>query len=159
MLPSVSEVLKELTLRAPVEPDVAFRAAREVCAEELKRIRDAGGESVPIEELVQRALLRVTGGRPPVRPAPPVSSPVSPGPDAALPQPAGVFDEAPQPPFVPESPPADEPFSETTGAMDLRWDPDPREPFAERHEGLPTPPDAPTAVAMPALSPGAEGFR
>ena len=30
MLPSVSEVLKELTSRASVEPDVAFRAAREV---------------------------------------------------------------------------------------------------------------------------------
>ena len=49
MLPSVSEVLRELTARAPIEPDVAFRVARDVCAEELKRIRDAGGESVPID--------------------------------------------------------------------------------------------------------------
>ena len=62
MLPSVSEVLRELTARAPIEPDVAFRAARDVCAEELKRIRDAGGESVPIEVLVERALARVAGG-------------------------------------------------------------------------------------------------
>ena len=115
MLPSVSEVLRELTARAPVEPDVAFRAARDVCAEELKRIRDAGGESVPIEVLVERALARVGGVPPPLVVAPP-------------------------PPFVPVEPSgpeplsevgpsdADDPFSETTGALDLRWDREAREP-------------------------------
>lgn len=158
MLPSVSEVLKELTARAPVEPDVAFRAAREVCAEELKRIRDAGGDSVPLEELVQRALLRITGGRPPVRPAPPVPAPAPPPPGPVPFEPAGVFDETPHLPFDPGSPTVDEPFSETTGAMDLRWDPDPREPFDEPRQGLPVPPDAPTAVEMPVISPGAGGF-
>ncbi len=116
MLPSVSEVLRELTARAPVEPDVAFRAARDVCAEELKRIRDAGGESVPIEVLVERALARVGGVPPPLVVAPP-------------------------PPFVPVEPSgpeplsevgpsdADDPFSETTGALDLRWDREAREPL------------------------------
>jgi hypothetical protein len=116
MLPSVSEVLRELTARAPIEPDVAFRAARDVCAEELKRIRDAGGESVPIEVLVERALARVGGVPPPLVVAPP-------------------------PPFVPVEPSepeplpaasesvAEDPFSETTGALDLRWDREAREPL------------------------------
>lgn len=116
MLPSVSEVLRELTARAPIEPDVAFRAARDVCAEELKRIRDAGGESVPIEVLVERALARVAGVPPPLVVAPP-------------------------PPFVPVEPSepeplseagasaAEDPFSETTGALDLRWDREAREPL------------------------------
>jgi hypothetical protein len=159
MLPSVSEVLKELTARAPVEPDVAFRAAREVCAEELKRIRDAGGDSVPLEELVQRALLRVTGGRPPAIPAPPVPAPAPPPPAPVPFEPAGVFDETPHLPFDPGSPTVDEPFSETTGAMDLRWDPDPREPFEEPRGGLPVSPDASTAVEMPAIPPGPGGSR
>ena len=134
MLPSVSEVLRELTARAPIEPDVAFRAARDVCAEELKRIRDAGGESVPIEVLVERALARVGGVPPPLVVAPP-------------------------PPFVPVEPSgpeplsevgpsdADDPFSETTGALDLRWDREAREPLgasaavvpAEEEPPLPSP--------------------
>ena len=76
MLPSVSEVLKELTARAPIEPDVAFRVAREVCAEELKRIRDAGGESVPLEDLVQRAFLRASReGQAPIPQPPPAPAP------------------------------------------------------------------------------------
>ena len=92
MLPSVSEVLKELTARADVGPDVAFRAAREVCAEELKRIRDVGGDCVPIEELVQRALVRATGGRVPL------ASPAVPH----APEPPG---RAPDPLFEPAEPP------------------------------------------------------
>ncbi|MBK9375479.1 MAG: SPOR domain-containing protein [Holophagales bacterium] len=124
MLPSVSEVLKELTARAPIEPEIAFRAAREICAEELKRIRDAGGESIPLEDLVQRAFLRATGAdaNTPPAPAPPspfvAPPPPIPGPVAHAPVP-----EAPQD--------VEDPFSETTGAMDLRWDRDAREPFTE----------------------------
>lgn len=123
MLPSVSEVLKELTARAPIEPEIAFRAAREVCAEELKRIRDAGGESVPLEDLVQRAFLRATGPGHSVAPPPP-SPPFVP-PPPPMPEPADVAD-APTPAGSTE---AEDPFSETTGAMDLRWDRDGREPF------------------------------
>ena len=160
MLPSVSEVLKELTARAPIEPDVAFRAAREVCAEELKRIRDAGGDSVPLEELVQRALVRAQGGparaplAPPPAPAPAFPPPVpepEPGPEPApvrryepawepIPGGEGVspFDAPPEAPAPPQAlAPADEPFSETTGAMDLRWEPDAREPFTEAAAAAP----------------------
>ena len=86
MLPSVSEVLKELTARAPIEPEIAFRAAREVCAEELKRIRDAGGESVPLEDLVQRAFLLATGAALSEAPPPPLP-PFVPGPPP-MPEPA-----------------------------------------------------------------------
>jgi len=133
MLPSVSEVLKELTARAPVEPDVAFRAAREVCAEELKRIRDAGGDSVPLEELVRRAHLRATGtplAAPPAPPAPPA------------PEPPEIFEAAAEPPYVPAEVSVEEPFGETTGAMDLRWDRDGREPFTGPNADEPHPPEA-----------------
>ena len=126
MLPSVSEVLKELTARAPIEPEIAFRAAREVCAEELKRLRDAGGEGVPMEDLVQRAFLRATGARlsMPPPPPPPLVIPHN----LPIPEPAPMADtQAPG-----EKPEVDDPFSETTGAMDLRWDGgDTREPFSE----------------------------
>ncbi len=125
MLPSVSEVLKELTARAPIEPEIAFRAAREVCAEELKRIRDAGGDSVPLEDLVQRAFLLATGAA--LSEAPPPPSPPFVPPPPPVPEPAEVAD-APTPDGSRE---AEDPFSETTGAMDLRWDRDGREPFSE----------------------------
>jgi hypothetical protein len=125
MLPSVSEVLKELTVRAPIEPEIAFRAAREVCAEELKRIRDAGGDSAPLEDLVQRAFLLATGANlfpPPLAPQPLVVPRYIP-----TPEPAAVADAA-----APDgSREVEDPFSETTGAMDLRWDRDGREPFSE----------------------------
>jgi len=126
MLPSVSEVLKELTARAPIEPEIAFRAAREVCAEELKRIRDAGGESVPLEDLVQAAFLRATGAR--LSPTPPPPSPPFVSPAPRRPEPEAVADTPAR-----EGPPeVEDPFSETTGAMDLRWDKgDTREPFSE----------------------------
>jgi hypothetical protein len=125
MLPSVSEVLKELTARAPIEPEIAFRAAREVCAEELKRIRDAGGESVPLEDLVQRAFLRATGAG--LSEAPPPPSPPFVSPPPPMPEPGEVADTA----ASGDSPEVEDPFSETTGAMDLRWDRDAREPFSE----------------------------
>ncbi len=133
MLPSVSEVLRELTARAPIEPDVAFRAARDVCAEELKRIRDAGGESVAIELLVERALARVAGVPPPlvVAAAPPpfqAEEPVEPGP---LPADANA---------------ADDPFSETTGALDLRWDREAREPLGTPAAVVPAEEEPPPPV-------------
>ncbi|MHB8800623.1 MAG: SPOR domain-containing protein [Thermoanaerobaculia bacterium] len=117
MLPSVSEVLRELTTRASIEPDVAFRAARDVCAEELKRIRDAGGESVPIEALVERALARVAGVPPPLV--------------VAAPPPHFTHFERSEPEPLPavDAAVAEDPFSETTGALDLRWDREAREPL------------------------------
>ncbi|MBK9089309.1 MAG: rod shape-determining protein [Holophagales bacterium] len=93
MLPSVSEVLRELTARAPIEPEIAFRAAREVCAEELKRIRDAGGESVPLEDLVQRAFLLATGAA--LSEAPPPPSPLFVPPHPPVPEPAEVATRRP----------------------------------------------------------------
>jgi len=175
MLPSVSEVLKELTARGAVEPDVAFRAAREVCAEELKRIRDAGGDSVPIEELVERAWARATGGplpapRPQAAPAfdlAPPAPPEEPGPLAFATEPEPpILVVPPEPPSAPspvfEEPPApaaetavEDPFSETTGAMDLRWDREAREPFSEPHAAA-VPPEAPT-LPETAVAPGGPG--
>lgn len=116
MLPSVSEVLRELTARAQIEPDVAFRAARDVCAEELKRIRDAGGESVPMEVLVERALVRIAGVPPPLVVAPP-------------PRFVPVEPSEPEPLPAVGAPAGEDPFFETTGALDLRWDREAREPL------------------------------
>jgi cell division septation protein DedD len=145
MLPSVSEVLKELTARAPIEPDIAFRAAREVCAEELKRIRDAGGDSVPLEDLVQRAFLRATGGAPPTpafRPPPP-------------PVPAPVPEAMVAPPGPHEEGGVEDPFSETTGAMDLRWDRETREPLNEARAVGPLSEEQP----LPGVPPAGGGPR
>lgn len=135
MLPSVSEVLRELTARAPVEPDVAFRAARDVCAEELKRIRDAGGESVPIEVLVERALARVAGVPPPLAvPAPP---------------PYVTAERSEPEPLPAEGPSAvEDPFSETTGAMDLRWDREAREPLGASAAVVPVEEEAPPLLPL-----------
>ena len=143
MLPSVSEVLRELTARAPIEPDVAFRAARDVCAEELKRIRDAGGESVPMELLVERALARVAGVPPPlVVPAPAPFVPAEP----SEPEPLPAADPSA----------AEDPFSETTGALDLRWDRDTREPLAAPAAAVPIeeePPPLPPVDEAPDSAP------
>lgn len=143
MLPSVSEVLKELTARASIEPDVAFRAARDVCAEELKRIRDVGGESVPLEVLVERALARLPGGRAPAGwPAPP-----------PLPPPIQPFRPAPEPSEPAGIGAVEDPFSETTGALDLRWDRDAREPFSEAQAAGPLAEEAvpPPTVELPGI--------
>ena len=124
MLPSVSEVLRELTTRASIEPDVAFRAARDVCAEELKRIRDVGGESVPIENLVERALARVAGVPPPLVVAPPPPYvPLEPSEPEPLPATGASV--------------AEDPFFETTGALDLRWDREAREPLGATAAAVP----------------------
>lgn len=144
MLPSVSEVLKELTARAPIEPEIAFRAAREICAEELKRIRDVGGESVPLEDLVQKAFLRATGASLSVPPPPPPPLVVPPYPPA----PAREQMAAAQAPGRKVE--AEDPFAETTGAMDLRWDGDAREPFSETPgSGAPAASEPPEEEAEP----------
>ena len=79
-----------------------------------------------MEDLVQRAFLRATGARlsMPPPPPPPLVIPHN----LPIPEPAPVADtQAPG-----EKPEVDDPFSETTGAMDLRWDGgDTREPFSE----------------------------
>jgi SPOR domain len=54
MLPSVSDVVNELTKTVQADPSVLFKAARQVVAEELNKVKQ-GFESAPIDVLVKRA--------------------------------------------------------------------------------------------------------
>lgn len=123
MLPSVSEVVRLLAQRSGgADPAQIFRAARQVCADELMRVKD-GLEAVPAEELAERAASYLAHGFP--QPAPPPAAPAPP------PPPVRPISLAPRP-FS-----SDEPFAETTGALDLRWEGETREPLgAEAAEPL-----------------------
>lgn len=114
MLPSVSDVVQQLAkLHPKAEPSLVFKAAREVCAEELNRVKQ-GHESAAVAALVERAAQRL----------------------------APLLGLAPAPPAAPAAPapvthptatvaPADSVFEETTGALDLRWDRERSEPLAD----------------------------
>ena len=79
------------------------------------------------------------------------------------PEPSPVFELAAEAAASapPEVQPVEDPFSETTGAMDLRWDRDAREPFNEPQAAGPLPavepsPAARVAVESPVDSPAPE---
>lgn len=134
MLPSVSEVVRLLAQRSPgSDPAQIFRAARQVCADELMRVKD-GLEAVPAEELAARAAGYLAHGFP--QPAPPPAAPAPP--------PAPPVSLAPRP-FSP-----DEPFAETTGALDLQWEGEGREPLgSEPAQPLLPAGGAPVPFAVP----------
>lgn len=167
MLPSVSNVVKAIGATSTADPAVIFKAARQVCAEELNRIK-RGAESAPIEELVARARKLLGEAPPPARPlapapvskpGPAVPAPIAPRPPAAAaPTPtAPPAPPAPQPPVPAPPAPAsrpnsraaepDDPFNETTGALDLKplWARQKADPFAESVE--------PSAEAAPPAAP------
>jgi hypothetical protein len=114
MLPSVSDVVRELTATTTADQATLFKVARQVCAEELNRVKQ-GLESEPLEVLVARAerLLGPAYLRTPLPPEPP--APLA----AAVSAPSAT----------------DDPFSETAATTDLRelmWSAgDAKEPFAE----------------------------
>jgi hypothetical protein len=127
ILPSVSEVMKELTARSSAPADLAFRAARQVCAEELKRVKE-GKQTAPLEELVSRALKALEGSGSVIK-----GASVQPAPAAG-----------------------DDPFLETTGALDLRWGREVPEPFTEQApQGHHVSPAEPRASAPPPTEPPA----
>src|SRR5512140_2592876 len=113
MLPSVSDVVRELQTSSNAEGGLLFKAARQVCADELARVKQ-GFEAAPLEVLVERARILLD---PSLAAAPPTDL-------------GSLFDPAPPGASRPSSPiPAthsaprgDEPFAETTGALDLQWD-------------------------------------
>ncbi|KAA0255080.1 MAG: SPOR domain-containing protein [Acidobacteria bacterium] len=131
-LPSVSEVVRLVAQGDPsADPAQVFKAARYVCSEELARVKQ-GGAAAPAEELASRVHEILRKGYPPPSGARPEAAPAQP----------------PSPPSAPSirtpSGTSDDPFSETTGALDLRWEPDEREPF---EEGAPAPPPGSPAPA------------
>ncbi len=107
MLPSVAEIARELSRRTAADAASILTTSRKVCAEELIRIKE-GSESVPIDVLVERARVlleqesQTAAGTSIIEPPPPL----------------------PAAPSVPAPPLAEgaDPFGETMGRLDLRWE-------------------------------------
>ncbi len=112
LLPSVSEVVKGLSSKVSADPALIFRTARQVVADELGRVKQ-GFEAASADVLVERARLILSGE--PAAPAPPVPE---------LPR---ITTTQPLP-FVAA---AGDPFAETTGALDLKWDREPKDILTE----------------------------
>lgn len=115
MLPSVTDVVRELAKTFSADPAVLFKAARGVVAEELAKVKQ-GFEAAPLDVLVRRARLQLErdgAGIPVPEPAPP---------------PMPVFSARPAPAQeTPESsakPAADDPFQNLASRADLNWEKD-----------------------------------
>ncbi|MCC6130632.1 MAG: SPOR domain-containing protein [Acidobacteria bacterium] len=130
LLPSVSEVVRGLSAQVQADPAVVFRAARQVVADELIRVKQ-GFEAASADVLVTRARAILEGASPDMTAAPPPP-----------------MMAAPERPFVSTQPlpqiSSNDPFVETTGALDLRWDRDIKDPLAE--------PVRPASQAAPAAA-------
>lgn len=93
MLPAVSDVVQELGKISTASPEILFKVARQVCAEELNRVKQ-GLESAPLDVIVRRA-------------------------HRILHPEAHVVSAPPSPASV-RAADAEDPFNETTGALDLK---------------------------------------
>jgi len=137
MLPSVTDVVRELAKSVSADPAVLFKAARSVVAEELAKVKQ-GFEAAPLDVLVRRARLQLErdgAGMPVSEPAPP-PMPVFPA------RPAPTARAAPGSP-PPSAKPAttDDPFQDLASRSDLNWEND-----------LPIQPeDAPFRSAIPSI--------
>ncbi|HEX7581019.1 MAG TPA: hypothetical protein VF580_13570, partial [Thermoanaerobaculia bacterium] len=137
MLPSVAEIARELSRRTTADAASILTTSRKVCAEELVRIKE-GHESVPIDVLVERARVSLeqdsqtaagtfTFEPPPPLPAAP-SAPAAPLPEGA------------------------DPFGETSGKLDLRWEGNAMESprgQGDGHEVSPEPRPSPFEMSFP----------
>jgi SPOR domain len=144
MLPSVAEIARELSRKTAADAASILTTSRKVCAEELVRIKE-GHESVPVDVLVERARLSLehdaetaagtfTFELPPPSPAAP-SMPAAPLPEGA------------------------DPFGETSGKLDLRWEGDAMEsPHGHGDEVPPEPRPSPFEMSFPPpdLPPGSQ---
>ncbi len=150
MLPSVSEVVKALASRTTAEPGLVFKVSRQVCAEELDRIR-RGLPSATLDSLVERAeslldpktVMRIPGA-PPQAAGVASTSPFAPAAPEPLDFPGLPSGEVRLPAKPTSVRSSEDPFEETTGALDLKWGADPREPFSEPE--TPASSDSPTTV-------------
>ncbi len=116
MLPSVTDVVRELAKVVSADPAVLFKAARGVVGEELAKVKQ-GFEAAPLDVLVKRARLQLErdGSGTPVSEAPPPPMPVFP----ARPIPAR---DAPAGP--PKAAGVDDPFQDLASRSDLNWEKD-----------------------------------
>ncbi len=108
MLPSVTDVVRELARVVSADPAVLFKASRSVVGEELAKVKQ-GFEAAPLDVLVKRARLQLErdGEATPVSDAPP-SMPIFPARPAS---------------GVPAKRPAsDDPFQDVPSRADLNWE-------------------------------------
>jgi hypothetical protein len=119
MLPSVTDVVRELAKTVSADPAVLFKAARSAVAEELAKVKQ-GFEAAPLGVLVKRARLQLErdGEAMPVSEAAPPPQPVFP----ARPSPAREAPGTPQPPAKPTA--VDDPFQDLASRSDLNWEKD-----------------------------------
>ncbi|MGZ5381611.1 MAG: SPOR domain-containing protein [Thermoanaerobaculia bacterium] len=116
MLPSVTDVVRELAKVVSADPAVLFKGARSVVAEELAKVKQ-GFEAAPLDVLVKRARLRLERDGE----ATPVSDPAPP-PMPVFPARRPVSSEA-QKAAPPARPPApDEPFENAPSRAELGWE-------------------------------------
>ena len=142
MLPSVTDVVRELAKTVSADPAVLFKAARSAVAEELSKVKQ-GLEAAPLEVLVKRARLQLERdgeAKPISEPAPPVvpDFPARPVPSPATP----VVSGSPSKPTPP-----DEPFQEAESWM---------EPDGEKETPFPSE-EAPFRFAMNPIGRPASG--
>ena len=117
MLPSVTDVVRELAKAVSADPAVLFKVARSVVAEELAKVKQ-GFEAAPLDVLARRARLQLErdgSGIPVSEPEPP-PMPVFP----ARPAPAREAPGSP-PPAKPAA--TDDPF-DPASRSDLSWEKD-----------------------------------
>lgn len=111
MLPSVSDVVRELQAGSPADPSLLFKIARQVCAEELGRVK-LGQEAAPLDVLVERARKVLD----PAHGAATSPKPASPDSDLAFGAPMEPFGATSSAHAGPE-----DPFTETASQYDLKW--------------------------------------
>ncbi len=124
MLPSVTDVVRELAKTVSADPAVLFKAARSVVAEELAKVKQ-GFEAAPLDVLARRARLQLErdgSGIPVSEPEPP-PMPIFPArPAPAREAPGSPTTQHPQPPAKPAA--ADDPFQDLASRSDLNWEKD-----------------------------------
>jgi hypothetical protein len=150
MLPSVTDVVRELAKTVSADPAVLFKAARSVVAEELSKVKQ-GLEAAPLEVLVKRARLQLEREGE----AKPISDPALPAVPAFPARPAPSY-EAPGASRSPSKPtPPDEPFQEAGSRTEPDWEkeapvPPEEAPFRSAMIPIPRPGRVPLEIPAPA---------
>ena len=122
MLPSVTDVVRELAKVVSADPAVLFKGARSVVAEELAKVKQ-GLEAAPLDVLVKRARLQLerNGEATPVsEPAPPSMPvfPARPGPPKEAP---GILSSRASGASM-RPPTPDDPFQDVASRAELDWE-------------------------------------
>lgn len=119
MLPSVTDVVRDLAKTVSADPAVLFKAARSVVAEELAKVKQ-GFEAAPLDVLVRRARLQLERDGS----AMPVSEPASPPMPVFPPRPVAAREAPGSHPPPAKAAPVDGPFQDLASRSDLNWEKD-----------------------------------